>query len=112
MHHRVDADPPEAFQIEVEHIGRRRLHDHLQLVVMLQPVGVLAVAPVLGPARGLHIDRVPGLGAERAQSGGGMERAGAHFHIVGLQHHAALLAPELLESEDQVLKGLGGPQRR
>ena len=35
-----------------------------------------------------------------------MERAGADLHVVGLQDDAALLAPELLQRQDQVLKGL------
>ena len=39
-----------------------------------------------------------------------MERAGAHLHVVGLQDHAALLAPELLQRQDQVLKQLGRSQ--
>ena len=107
---RVDADAAEALQVEVLEVRRRRLHDHLELVVVLQPVGVLAVAAVLGPARGLHVGRVPGLGAERAQGGGRVEGAGAHLHVVGLQDHAALLAPELLQRQDQVLERLGRPQ--
>jgi hypothetical protein len=36
-----------------------------------------------------------------------MEGAGAHLIVVRLKDQAALLRPELLESEDQVLKGLG-----
>ena len=88
----------EALQVEILEVRRRRLHDHLELVVVLQPVGVLAVAAILGPARGLHVGGVPGLGAERAQGGGRMEGAGAHLHVVGLQDDAALLAPELLQA--------------
>ena len=79
---------------------------------MLQPVGVLAVAAVLGPARGLHVGRVPRLGAQRAQGGGRVEGAGAHLHVVGLQDDAALLAPELLQRQDQVLERLARPQPR
>ncbi len=37
-----------------------------------------------------------------------MEGAGAHFHVVGLHHHAALLGPVLLEGEDQILEGAHG----
>ena len=84
--------------------GRRRLQDHLELVVVLQPVRVLAVAPVLGPARGLHIGGVPGLRPERAQRRRRVEGAGAHLHVVGLQDHAALLGPEALQRQDQVLE--------
>jgi hypothetical protein len=73
----VDADGFQRTQIEVLAVGGRRLHDHLELVVVLQPVRVLAIAPVLRPARGLHIGRAPGLGPERAQGRRPMERAGA-----------------------------------
>jgi hypothetical protein len=34
-----------------------------------------------------------------------MEGTGAHFHVVGLQDDAALLGPEILELQDQVLEG-------
>ena len=30
-----------------------------------------------------------------------MEGAGAHFHVVGLQDHAALRGPEMLQGQDQ-----------
>jgi hypothetical protein len=79
-------------EIEVLQVGGRRLQDHLELVIVLQPVGVLAVAAVLGPARGLHIGRVPRLRAERAQRRRRVEGAGADLHVVGLQDDAALLA--------------------
>ena len=94
----------QALQVEILHVGRRRLHDHLELIVVLQAVGVLAVAAILGPARGLHVAGVPRLGAERAQRRRRMEGAGAHLHVVGLQDDAALLAPELLQGQDQVLE--------
>jgi hypothetical protein len=40
---------------------------HLVLVIVLQPVRVLAVAAVLGPSARLHVGRLPRLGAEGAQ---------------------------------------------
>ena len=100
----IDADRGERFQIELLNVRRRRLQDHLELVIMLQPVGVFAVAAVLGPPRRLHIGRVPPLRAERAQRGGGMKGAGADFHVVGLQDHAALVGPEALQRQDQSLE--------
>ena len=33
-----------------------------------------------------------------------MEGARAHFHVVGLQDHALLIGPEILESQDQALE--------
>jgi hypothetical protein len=34
-----------------------------------------------------------------------VERAGANFHVIRLEDDAALLAPELLQRQDEVLKG-------
>jgi hypothetical protein len=34
-----------------------------------------------------------------------MEGAGADFHVVGLQDHAALLRPEALQRQDDILEG-------
>ena len=102
---RVDADRLQRPKIEVLEVGRVRLQDDLELIIMLQPVGVLAIAPVLGAARGLHVGGAPRLRAERAQRGRRVEGARAHLHVVGLQDDAALLRPIALEREDQPLKG-------
>src|ERR1700761_728165 len=72
---------------------------------MLKPEGVITVAAIGGPARRLHIRRSPGLRADRAQKCRGMEGAGPHFHVVGLQNDAPPVRPVTLEREDQVLKG-------
>ena len=101
---RIDADRVERVEIEVLQVGRRRLQDHLELIVVLQPVRVLAVAAVLRPARGLHIGGIPGLRAERAQRGRRMKRAGAHLHVVGLQDDAAIVRPVALQRQDQALE--------
>src|SRR6185437_924879 len=55
----VDAERREAAEIERLAVGGGRLQDDLELVVMLQPVGVLAIAPVGRPARGLDIGGLP-----------------------------------------------------
>jgi hypothetical protein len=107
----VDADRGERFEIELLQVLRRRLHDHLELVIVLQAIGVLAVAPILGTARGLHIGRLPGFRAERAQGRGGMKSAGADFHVVRLQDHAALLGPITLKDQNQGLERFRGIER-
>src|SRR5512144_163047 len=56
----IDADGTEALKIEILDVGRRWLQGHLELVILLEPVRVLAVAPVLGSPRWLHIGRAPG----------------------------------------------------
>src|SRR5690606_34026392 len=79
-----------------------------ELIVVLQPVGVLAVAAVRRAAAGLDVGRIPDFRADGAQEGGGMEGPRTHLHVVGLQDHAALLGPEALQRKDQALEGLGG----
>jgi hypothetical protein len=83
----------------------------LKLVVVLQAVGVFAIAAVGGTAAGLHIGGIPGFRADGAQKGGGMKSAGAHFHVIGLDDDTALAGPEVLELENQVLKGQAGGNR-
>ena len=101
----VDADRGEAAEIELLQVGRARLQDHLILVIMLEPVGVLAVAAVGRAAAGLDEGGVPRLGPERAQRRRGVEGARAHLHVVGLEDQAALLAPIIVERQDQLLEG-------
>ena len=90
---RIDADRRQRAEIELLQIGRVRLQDHLVLVIMLQPVGVLAVAAVLRPARGLHVGGVPAPRPERAQRRRRMEGAGADLHVVGLQDRGSHSPP-------------------
>jgi hypothetical protein len=109
---RIDAESIERPQIKLLQVEGRGLHHHLILVVMLQPVGVLSVTAVLRAARGLHIGRIPGFGADRAKEGGGVKRSGADLHVVGLKEHAALSVPVAIEREDDLLKGKHGRRRR
>jgi len=71
----------------------------------LEAVGVLAVAPVIGPDRRLDVGHVPRLGAEHAQEGGRVHRPRADLGVVGLGDEAAVRSPEGLELEDDFLKG-------
>ena len=108
MHQRVDTDVAQRIQIQLLDIGRVRLEHHLELIIMLQTVGVLAIAAIGRAAAGLHIGRVPDFRADRAQEGGRVEGACTYLHVVGLQDYAALLRPEGLQGKDQALEGLGG----
>jgi hypothetical protein len=100
----VEAELLERAEVEVEDVGRSGLEHHLVLVVVLQPVRVLAVAAVLGPPARLHVGRLPRLGAEGAQEGRGVAGAGADLHVVGLEQRAALLRPVGLQAKDDVLE--------
>src|ERR1700733_14956081 len=77
---------------------------------MLQAIRVLAVAPILWTPRRLHECGVPRLRTQCSQGCCRMEGAGTHFHVIGLQDNAALLRPEMLQREDQILEGLAGVQ--
>jgi hypothetical protein len=101
----IDAERKQAVEIEVLEVGRRRLQDHLELIVVLEPVGVLAVAAVLGAAGGLHVGRAPRLRPKRAQRGRGVKGPGPHLQVVRLEDHAAPVGPKAFELEDQVLEG-------
>ena len=56
-------------------------------------------------AAGLRIAGAPLGGTERAQRGRGMEGTGTDLGVIGLHNDAALLAPVLLEAQDDVLEG-------
>ena len=100
----IDADRVERLEIEVLQVGRRRLQDHLVLIIVLQPVRVLAIAAILRPARGLHVGGAPRLRPERAQRGRRVKRPRPHLHVVGLQDHAAMVRPVALQGQDQPLE--------
>ena len=101
----VDADGGQGAEIELLQVVRVRLQDDLILVIVLQPVGVLAIAAVAGAARRLDIGGLPRLLAQRPQHGGRVQGAGADLDVIGLQNGAALLAPIVVQGQDQVLKG-------
>jgi hypothetical protein len=48
VHRGIDADRLQAAEVELLQVLRVGLQDHLVLVVLVQPVGVLAVAPSAG----------------------------------------------------------------
>ena len=105
---RIDPDRVKRVQVQLLQVRWRRLQDHLELIVVLQPVRVLAVAAVLRAPRGLHVSGVPRFRPERAQGGGRVKRARAHLHVVGLQHHAAVVRPIALQGQDQPLERVPG----
>ena len=73
VHQRVEAERAQRAQIQIEDGQRRWLDDHLELVVVLQAKRVVAVAPVGGTARRLHVCRGPGLGTDGSEERRGVE---------------------------------------
>ena len=84
MRHRVNAQHLQTVEIKLLDIVGRGLQNHLELIIMLKAVRVLAIAPIGRAARGLHISGMPGLRPQCAQNGCRMKSAGPHFHIIGL----------------------------
>jgi hypothetical protein len=53
----VDADRGQALQVQVLNVRRGRLEDDLKLRVLVETVGILAIAPVGGPTARLNVGR-------------------------------------------------------
>ena len=100
----IDAAGFEALQIQLLHVVWRGLQNHLKLLMLEQPVGILAESSVRRSTRRLHVGHVPVRRTEHAQKGLGMHCAGAHFNIERLLEQAAPGGPEFRELEDELLK--------
>jgi hypothetical protein len=100
----IDAERHEAFEIDVLDIFRMRFEDHLELVIVLQTVGVLAVAAIRGTTRRLDISGVPRFGSEYAEKRGRVKGPGANLGVVRLMDNATLRGPEILQCQYKLLK--------
>ena len=69
INRRIDPEALEALQIQLLNIIRGGLHDDLKLMVLIQTIRIVTVAPVRRTARRLDIGDVPRLGAQDAQEG-------------------------------------------
>src|SRR5690606_28344696 len=72
----VDAQGAQGVDVQIENFGGRGLEHDLVLVVVLQAVGVFAVAAVFGAPGRLYIGRAPVLGSDGSQERGGVIGAG------------------------------------
>ncbi len=72
---------------------------------VLQADRVLAVAAGGRATARLYVRGAPRLRADGAQEGRGVEGAGAHLHVIGLEDYAALPGPVALQCEDEILEG-------
>ena len=100
----IDAETFETFQIKLLDVVGRRLQDDLELMVLVKTIRVVAVSSVRRTTRRLDVGDIPRLGAQNAQEGRRVHRTRSLLHIIRLRQDAALLAPELLQSEDDLLK--------
>src|SRR3546814_6241145 len=67
VHAEIDPDRGQAAQIDILNVRRAGFEHHLILVIMLEPVGILAVAAVGRAAARLNEGGIPRIGAERTQ---------------------------------------------
>jgi len=58
----VDADGFEAAEILIDDVGRRGLQDNLQLLVLVEAIGIFAVASIGGTAAWLYVGDAVRLG--------------------------------------------------
>ena len=107
MHAGIDADMIQGVEIQLLHVCRIGLENHLELVVMLQAVRVLAITTVTRSTAGLHIGGMPGLGSDGTQECCRVKGPGTHFHVIGLEQYTALFCPITLQGKDQSLEALG-----
>jgi hypothetical protein len=105
----IDSECAEGVEIEVLNVHRGRLHHDLELVVMLETVGVFAIPAVGRPAGRFNISDFPGLRAEDAKKRGGIESACPLLYVVRLLDHAPLACPVALERKNQILKSQSLP---
>ena len=94
----IDSNCAEALEIEILNIVRRRLKYHLKLRVLVEPVGIFAVAAVGWAAARLHVDDAIRIGPEHAQESFRVHRAGADFDIVRLLKDAVAAASSILQA--------------
>ena len=70
VHRHINAQTAKRIKIQLLNVFWRRFQDDLKLIVMLQPVGVFAVAAVRRSPAGLHVGGVPALrpdGSEKSR---------------------------------------------
>ena len=80
-------------------------------MVLVQTVGVFAVAGVLRATGRLYIGGTPRFGTEGTQERGRMRGTGPDFNVNRLQQGTALFVPILLQTQDHFLKGNHGSKK-
>ena len=88
---RIDAKTLQRGQVQLLNVVRRRLHDDLELMMLVQAVRIVAVAAVSRAAGRLHICHIPRLRPQYTQKSKRIHGTGALFYIIRLAEDAALL---------------------
>src|SRR5712664_3867529 len=72
----MDSDGPKTLEVEILDINRRRFEDDLKLRMLVQTIGIFAIAAVGGPTTRLDVGDAIGIGAKDTEKGFRMHRAG------------------------------------
>jgi hypothetical protein len=99
-----NANRLKALQVNLLGIAGVWLQNHLQLVMLLHPVGVVAKAAIIGADARFDVDHVPRFRPKDAQNGGGVHGSCADLHVVRLPDQTALLFPEIEQAENDIVK--------
>ena len=75
------------------------------MIVVLQAHGVFAITAIGRTAAWLNIGSIPAFRTYGAQECSRVESASTYFKIKRLDDDAALIGPELLQGQDEPLKG-------
>ena len=97
MFFRVNAQFLQRFQIGFLNIVGRRLHNNLELMVLVETVRVFTVTAVIRTAGWFYIGHIPGFRSDNPKESGRIHGACTLFRVVSFAKYAALFRPELLE---------------
>jgi hypothetical protein len=91
-------------EIDLLDIQRGGFHDHLILIIVLKPIGILAVSTIGGTAGRFDIGHSPWFRAQGPEESGRVKRPGPHLCIIRLLNHTPLICPESLQCKNQFLE--------
>jgi hypothetical protein len=100
----VDPKGLQAIEIDFLDVEGRGFDNHLILIIVLEPVGILSVSAIGRSPRGLNIGHSPRLRTQGPEKGGRMKGPGTYLHVIGLLDNTSLICPESLQGKDQFLK--------
>ena len=90
MFFRIDAEFLQGFEIGLLDIVRGRFHNHLELMMLVQTVRVVAVSSVIRAAGRFNVCYVPWFRSDGAKECRRVHRACALFHVIWLSQYASL----------------------
>jgi hypothetical protein len=96
----INAEGLQALEVDLLNIFGRGFDDDLILIIVLEPIGILPVTAIRGAAGRLHISDLPRFGTQNPEKSGRVKSPSAHFEIIGLLNHTALVRPESLQGKD------------